>query len=82
MTVHRNLCLILASSAVFDNYVAAISVAGKSFELGLFDTAGQLQYIAVPPLSGDTNEMSNKKSQWSIQRSSSWATNKISLVNN
>ena len=33
----RNFC-----SAVFDNYVAAISVGGKSYELGLFDTAGQL----------------------------------------
>ena len=31
--------------AVFDNYVGAITVGGKSYELGLFDTAGQLWII-------------------------------------
>ena len=28
------------SCSVFDNYIAAISVAGTTYELGLFDTAG------------------------------------------
>ena len=27
---------------MFDNYVAAITVGGKSYELGLFDTAGEI----------------------------------------
>jgi len=35
---------------VFDNYVAAISVGGKSYELGLFDTAGQEDYDRLRPL--------------------------------
>ena len=34
-------------SAVFDNYVAAITVGGKSYELGLFDTAGQLGHQSI-----------------------------------
>jgi len=35
---------------VFDNYVAAITVGGKSYELGLFDTAGQEDYDRLRPL--------------------------------
>ena len=34
-------------SAVFDNYVAAITVGGNSYELGLFDTAGQLGHQSI-----------------------------------
>ena len=32
---------------MFDNYVAAITVGGKSYELGLFDTAGQFWITRV-----------------------------------
>ncbi|XP_046397063.1 cell division control protein 42 homolog isoform X1 [Ischnura elegans] len=36
---------------IFDNYTADISIDGKAYKIGLFDTAGQDEYDSLRPLS-------------------------------
>ena len=36
---------------VFDNYAVTVMIGGEPYTLGLFDTAGQEEYVRLRPLS-------------------------------